>query len=236
MTKKEILFQLKKHGTQSNLDKMMHFGIESPKSFGVTAPVLRKLAKEIGTNHSLALSLWKTGYHEARVLASLIASPEQVTERLMEEWVHDFNSWALCDACCGELFDATPFAVQKAHEWSRRDEEYVKRAGFVLMAEMAVHRKEMPDSIFISFFPVIIRESTDRRNFVRKGVNWALRQVGKRNTRLHQKAMKVAQQLSKSSDSTARWIGIDAIKDLLSPSTKRKLARIKLTSEYKKVH
>lgn len=236
MKTQEILTVLKKHGRESNIKKMKHFGIESPKAFGVMAPVLRTLAKQIGTNHQLALSLWKTGYHEARVLASLIADVEHVTEALMEKWAADFNSWAVCDTCCGELFDATPFAVQKAHEWSKRNEEYVKRAGFVLMAEMAVHRTDLPDSVFTSFFPDIVREATDRRNFVRKAVNWALRQIGKRNIRLHAKAMRLATKLSKSNNSTARWIGSDAVKDLHSAPVRRKIARSTLRNKEEKVH
>lgn len=227
MTTNDVLSLLKKHGSRSAIGQMKHFGIESPKAFGVNAPTLRKLAKQIGTDHRLALSLWKTGYHEARVLASFIADPEKVTERLMEEWVNDFDSWAVCDACCGELFDYTPFAIDKALEWSKRKKEYVKRAGFVMMAELAVHRKELDDSLFSSFFPVIERESTDGRNFVKKAVNWALRQIGKRNPSLNKQAMKVAMKLSGQNDSTSRWIGTDAIKDLQSEPVRRKFARMK---------
>ncbi|MBI2427189.1 MAG: DNA alkylation repair protein [Ignavibacteriales bacterium] len=228
MTTSSVLQYLKKHGTRSNIEKMKYFGIESPKAFGVNAPTLRTLAKRIGTDHTLALSLWKTGYHEARILAALIADPQKVTERLMERWVNDFNSWAICDACCGELFDYTPFAIGKAYEWSTREKQYVKRAGFVMMAALSVHRKELDDNIFKKFFPVIERESIDRRNFVRKAVNWALRQIGKRNIRLHGEAMKIAVKLSKQKDSTARWIGTDAIKDLQSEPVRRKFARMKV--------
>lgn len=197
MTTKEVFLFLKNHGSQSNIEKMRHFGIESPKAFGVNAPALRKHAKEIGTDHTLALSLWKTGYHEARILASLIADPDKTTKTLMEMWVNDFNSWAVCDACCGELFCYTPLAVDKAYEWSTRKKEYVKRAGFVMMAVLAVHRKDLDDSIFRSFFPIIKREATDNRNFVKKAVNWALRQIGKRDKKLHKEAVTVARNLAK---------------------------------------
>lgn len=227
MTTESALLFLKKKGTKSNIETMKHFGIESPNAFGVNTPTLRKLAQQIGTDHRLALSLWKTGYHEARVLASLIADPENMTERLMERWVHDFDSWAICDACCAELFDDTPFAISKAFEWSTNKKEYVKRAGFVMMAALAVHRKELNDDVFKKFFPVIEHESNDGRNFVKKAVNWALRQIGKRNIRLHKEAMKVAQRLSQQEDSTARWIGADAVKDLYSEPVRRKFARMK---------
>ncbi|MEW5798435.1 MAG: DNA alkylation repair protein [Bacteroidota bacterium] len=227
MTTESVLLFLKRKGTKSNIETMKHFGIKSPNAFGVNTPTLRKLAQQIGTDHRLALSLWKAGYHEARVLASLIADPEKVTERLMEQWVRDFDSWAICDACCAELFDNTPFAISKAFEWSKNETEYVKRAGFVMMAALAVHRKELDDGVFKKFFPVIEHESNDGRNFVKKAVNWALRQIGKRNTRLHAEAMKVAVKLSKQEDSTARWIGADAIKDLQSDAVRRKFARMK---------
>ncbi len=227
MTTNDVLRFLQHHGTRSNIEKMVHFGIETPKAFGVNAPTLRKLAKQIGTDHRLALSLWTSGYHEARILASFIADPEKVTERLMERWVNDFDSWAICDACCGELFDHTPYAIGKAFEWSKREKEYVKRAGFVMMAELAVHRKELGDGVFKKFFSVIERESGDRRNFVKKAVNWALRQIGKRNHVLHSAALNVAVKLSIKDDPTTRWIGTDAIKDLQSEPVRRKFARMK---------
>lgn len=231
MTKETVLAYLMKHGTRSNVEGMKRFGIRSPKAFGVSAPVIRALAKRIGTEHALALSLWKTGYLEARILASLIADPEKMTGKSMEAWVRDFDSWAVCDTCCSELFVYTPFAGKKSHEWSRRRNEYVKRAGFVMMAALAVHRKELDDTVFTAFFPDIERASTDPRNFVRKGVNWALRQIGKRNIRLHATALKIAAALSERNDPTARWIGKDAVRDLLGQPVRRRFARMKERSK-----
>ncbi len=225
MTKQEILTYLKKHGSADVIAKMKHFGIESPKAFGNTAPQLRALKKQIGKNHKLALSLWKTKIYEARILAALIAEPEKVTEELMEQWAAEIDSWAACDTCCGELFCYTPFAIQKVFEWSLRSEEYVKRAGFVLIAALVIHRKEFEDNIFRSFFPLIIRESTDERNFVRKAVNWALRQIGKKNKTLHNESKKIAARLSRSKNSTARWIGGDAVKDLHTDAVLRRIKR-----------
>lgn len=225
MTQKEILSHLKKTGNSAVVKQMQHFGIESPKAFGNTAPQLRALQKQIGKNHKLALSLWKTKFYEARILAALIAEPEKATEELLELWVSEFDSWAVCDVCCGELLCYTPFAIQKAFEWSSRNEEYVKRAGFVLMAAFVIHRKEFSNKIFRSFFPVIVRESTDERNFVRKAVNWALRQIGKKNISLHTSALKIAKKLSSSKNSTARWIGKDAIKDLNSDAVQSRIKR-----------
>lgn len=225
MTTTEVLKYLKKNGSRKNIEGMKRFGIAAPKAFGGNAPAIRKCAKEIGTDHILAQKLWDTGYHEARIIAALIADPEKTTKKLMERWVSQCDNWAVCDACCGELFDYTPYAIAKAREWSSRKKEFVKRAGFVLMAELAVHNTELNDAVFISFFPLMIRESHDERNFVKKAVNWALRQIGKRNETLHPKALRIAKKLSESPDPTARWIGRDAIKDLHSASVKRKFKR-----------
>jgi 3-methyladenine DNA glycosylase AlkD len=160
---------------------MARFGIQTSKALGISIPQLRDIAKRLRTNHELAQKLWKTGLHEARILASMIDDPEKVSEEQMERWAADFDSWDVVDSCCGNLFDETEFAIRKAHEWSKRKEEYIKRAGFVLMAEMAVHDKKASDKTFLDFLPVIVRESSDERNFVKKAVNWALRQIGKRN-------------------------------------------------------
>ena len=231
MTVIEVLDYLRKKGSRKNVEGMKRFGIVAPNAFGVNAPAIRKLAKQIGTDHSLAQHLWKTGYHEARIIAALIADPEKTNQRLMEHWVNDFDNWAVCDTCCGELFDSTPFAIAKAKEWCSRRKEFVKRAGFVMVAALAVHDKALTDNVFTSFFPLIQRESNDDRNFVRKAVNWALRQIGKRNSSLHSRALKIAETLSSSPDRTARWIGKDAVRDLTSRSTQRRLQRRKIQSE-----
>lgn len=227
MTAAEILLYLKKHGSSAAVDRMKYFGIASPKAFGVPAPVLRKLAKEMGTDQPLALNLWKSGYHEARIVAACIADPDRMTQQHMDRWASDFDSWAVCDACCAELFCYTPFAIPTIRRWTKHKKEFVKRAGFVLMATLAVHRKELSDDVFRSFFPMIILESHDERNFVRKAVNWALRQIGKKNPALNTEAVRIARQLSAGKTAAARWIGNDALKDLGSEATKRKFARMK---------
>jgi 3-methyladenine DNA glycosylase AlkD len=227
MNTNDVLTYLRRHGSSTVIEQMKRFGITDPKAFGTGTPVLRRLQKTIGTDHALALSLWKKGYYEARIVAAFIADPNLMTEATMESWTSEFDSWAVCDACCAEVFCDTPFAVRKAKEWTRRKEEYVKRAGFVLMATLAVHRKEIDDDIFRTFFPLIVRHATDERNFVRKGVNWALRQIGKKNPALNNAALTVANALSRHTDPTARWIGTDALKDLQSESTHRKFARMK---------
>jgi 3-methyladenine DNA glycosylase AlkD len=196
---------------------MARFGINPDRALGVRIPDLRRLAKEIGTDHRLALALWRTKVHEARILASMLDDPAAVTEDQMDSWASDFDSWDLCDQCCGNLFDRTPLAYRKAVEWAGRDEEFVKRAGFALMAWAAVHDKTADDRIFLEFLPVIEREAGDDRNFVKKAVNWSLRQIGKRNRRLHRSAVAVATRLGKRDDSrTARWIGTDALRELAS--------------------
>ena len=227
MTTRDVLSYLKKHGSPRVIEQMKHFGIESPKAFGNTAPDLRLLQKKIGTDHDLALLLWKSGYYEAKIVAALIADPDRMTGRMMDSWAKEFDSWAVCDTCCVELFCYTVHAVPKIFRWSTHSDEFVKRAGFVRIPALAIHRKELDDDIFRSFFPLIVRESTDKRNFVRKGVNWALRAIGKKNPALHTEALSIARQLSRQSNATARWIGTDAIKDLQSESTRRRFTRMK---------
>ncbi|MDH3944308.1 MAG: DNA alkylation repair protein, partial [Anaerolineae bacterium] len=180
-----ILAKLKQMGNPEDAEGMARFGINTEKAYGIRIPALRKLGKEIGRDHELALGLWETGMHEARILASMVDDPEQVTEAQMDAWAGDFNSWDLCDQCCGNLFDKTPFAYDKAVEWSGREEEFVKRAGFAMMAWLAVHNKKTEDGLFEVFLPIIVREAPDERNYVKKAVNWALRQIGKRNLALN---------------------------------------------------
>jgi 3-methyladenine DNA glycosylase AlkD len=223
MTSKEILNELKALSNEQNRKGMTRFGINTKKAFGIPIPHLRNLAKHSGRDHRLALQLWKSGYHEARILASMIDEPSFVTAKQMDTWVKDFNSWDLCDQCCGNLFDKTTFAYRKAIEWSENDEEFIKRAGFSMMAALAVHNKQAEDSMFLSFFPLIKRESTDDRNFVRKAVNWALRQIGKRSIELNKKAIKAAIEISKNSSKTAKWISSDALKELRSASVQNRL-------------
>ncbi|MCL4531391.1 MAG: DNA alkylation repair protein [Chloroflexi bacterium] len=205
---------LKSLADPHNVDGMARFGISPKNTLGVSIPTLRGIAKSHQRNHALALELWDSRIHEARILASFVDDPKFVTEAQMESWANVFDSWDVCDQVCSNLFDKTKFAYQKADEWSRRSEEFVKRAGFVLMASLAVHDKTSNDETFEKWFPLIIREAGDERNFVRKAVNWALRQIGKRNGRLCAKAIKVARELSKSESKSARWIGKDALREL----------------------
>ena len=193
---------------------MKRFGIDNEHALGIPLPELRKIAKKIKTDHTLALALWKINIHEAKLLASLIADPKQFTEQQADEWVHDFTSWDICDQVCGNLLDRTSFALSKAFEYSTGDKEFVKRAGFVLMAEFAVHNKKAPDNAFLGFFPIIEREAWDGRNFVKKAVNWALRQIGKRNPALRIHAIETAQRILLQNTKSARWIATDALNEL----------------------
>jgi len=202
---------------------MARFGVQSSNSFGVSVPTLRTLASEVGRNHTLALKLWETGLHDARLLATMIDDPRQVTVDQMDKWVGDLDSWDVVDGSCGNLFDKTPFAVAKAKEWCKRDEEFVKRAGFVLMAELAVHDKNAKDQVFLDFLPLIVGGASDKRNFVKKAVNWSLRQIGKRNLKLNKAAASTALKIRKIESGSAKWIASDALRELKSPQVLKRL-------------
>lgn len=204
---------------------MTRFGISPKDALGVSVPTLRIIARKLGRDHALAIGLWSSGIHEARILASMIDEPAKVTEAQMDNWVRDFDSWDICDQCCGNLFDKTPYALVKAVEWSRKEEEFVKRAGYVLMAELAVHDKESEDSVFLRFFGEIERGATDKRNFVKKAVNWALRQIGKRNRRLNGETIKLATRIQKMNSPSAKWIASDALRELKSEAVQKKIRR-----------
>lgn len=200
-----------------------------------STPLLRALAKHIGTNQPLAEEIWRSGVHDARVLAALIGDPQQITEAVMERWVLDLDSWDMCDACACCLFDKTPMAWSKALAWSRREEEFVKRAGFATMAALAVHDKQAADAKFKPFLRAIVREAQDDRHFVKKSVNWALRQIGKRNLTLNREAIAVARQLRSFESRSARWIAADALRELEGDAVQRRLlARGALSSRSSK--
>ncbi len=220
-----VVAGLRKLSNPENVKGMARFGISARNTLGVPIPALRERAKEIGVDHRLALGLWDTGIHEARLLAGFIDDPLLVTEAQMEKWAADFDSWDICDQVCSNLFDRTPFAVKKASEWSKREEEFVKRASFVLMAAMAVHDKAADDKLFVSFLRIIERESTDDRNFVRKAVNWALRQIGKRNLKMNKAAIGSAKKIGKRESKAARWIASDALKELTGEGVARMPSR-----------
>jgi 3-methyladenine DNA glycosylase AlkD len=205
---------------------MARYGINPERTFGVSIPNLRKIAREAGKNHALAQMLWDSGIHEARILASMIAVPDELTDDQMESWVKDFDSWDVCDQCCNNLFRKTRIAHQKAMEWSARKEEFVKRAGFTLMACLAVHDKIAPDEVFLQYLPVIEREPSDNRNYVKKAVNWALRQIGKRNPLLNKAAIQTAEQIAQMDSKSAKWVAADALRELTGEAVHKKLGII----------
>jgi 3-methyladenine DNA glycosylase AlkD len=221
----DILNLLHSLANPDNVAGMARFGINPHHTLGVSIPSLRKMAREQGKDHDLALALWQCEIHEARLLASMVEDARQVSEAQMENWVKDFDSWDICDQVCGNLFDRTPFAYGKAQEWSARSEEFVKRAGFVLMASLAVHDKKASNAAFEPFFPILIREACDERNFVKKAVNWALRGLGKRNRSLNQTAIQTARKIQGLDCKAARWIAADALRELTSEKIQSKLKK-----------
>jgi 3-methyladenine DNA glycosylase AlkD len=218
----QVMKKLKSLKNPKNVEGMARFGINPDKNYGINVTTLRKIAKEIGKDHELALQLWDSGIHDARMLAAHIDEADKVTEEQMEEWAHDFNSWDVCDNACGHLFDKTKYCYKKAFEWTKRDEEFVKRAGFAIMAWAAVHDKKSDDEVFEDFLEEIKREPTDNRNYVKKAVNWALRNIGKRNLKLNKKAIKIAEEIKKIDSKSARWIASDAIRELTSDKIKKR--------------
>ena len=219
----EILERLKSLSNPEAVLGMTRFGINPENAYGISIPNLRKMAKQIDRDHALAEQLWSSGIHEARILACMIDDPNMVTEAQLERWVKGFDSWDVCDQCCSNLFDKTEFAYRKAIEWSERGEEFVKRAGFVLMATLSVHDKKADAGRFEQFFPIIKREATDGRNFVKKAVNWALRQIGKRNRTLNKIAIEVANEIRQIDSKAARWISDDVLRELTSDKVQRRL-------------
>jgi len=218
--------ELRKYKNPANVKGMARFGINSKNTLGVSMPILRTIAKKIGKNHKLAIALWKTGIHEARILAGIIDDPKRVTEAQMDAWIQDFDSWDVCDQVSMNVFDKTPYAYIKAKEWTSHNLEFERRAGFALMAALAVHDKKAKDGDFIQFFPLIEKYADDGRNFVKKAVNWALRQIGKRNPTLCKRALLVAEKLKQSENKSAKWIGSDAHREL----TQKKFSVKKVTA------
>ncbi|OHE55575.1 MAG: DNA alkylation repair protein [Thaumarchaeota archaeon RBG_16_49_8] len=223
----EVLRRLRALSNTGNVEGMKRVGISANNTYGVTVPDLRTMAKTIGKDHLLAQQLWDSQIHEARILAGMVDEPKMVTEEQMEKWVKDFDSWDVCDQCCSNLFDKTKFPYQKAVEWSSsngRSEEFVKRAGFVLMACLAVHDKKTGDSEFLKFLPIIKSGATDDRNYVKKAVNWALRQIGKRNISLNEAAINTAKEIQATMNSkAAKWVASDALRELTSKNIQKKL-------------
>jgi 3-methyladenine DNA glycosylase AlkD len=219
----DVLKKLQSLADPAAVEGMARFGINPENTYGVSVPALRRMAKEIGRDHILAQRLWASGIHEARLLAGLVDEPAAVTEAQMEAWAKDFDSWDIVDGSCANLFEKTPFAYQKAVAWAGRDEEYIKRAGFVLMARLAVGSKKADDRTLETFLPYIERESVDARNFVKKAVSWALRQIGKRNPALNIKAIGTARRIAQQDSASARWIAADALRELTGPAVQQRL-------------
>lgn len=213
MTVDELMEGLRARARPARLAGLRRVAAGNATALGVSVPDIRALAKLAGRDHQLALALWNTGVHEARQLAAMVDDPALVSEAQMEEWAADFDSWDLCDCVC-TLFERTPFAWPKAYEWAERDEEFVKRAGFVLVAYAAVHDKALEDERFLDYLPIIRRHAGDSRNFVKKAVNWALRQIGKRNERLRVAAIECAREIREDGTSSGRWIASDALREL----------------------
>ncbi len=225
MTVEDILDRLRSQSNPDNVAGMSRYGINPDGALGIPIPVLRRLAREIGVDHSLALALYDTGVHEATILAAMIDDPLQVTERQMEKWARAFDSWDVCDQVCNNLFCRTPLALRKVYEWTQRNEIFVKRAGFVLIAQLAVHDKRLDNRTFRGYLAIIERESSDARNFVTKAVNWALRQVGKRNPALNKAAVKTAKRIKASDARCARWIASVALRELRSDKVLERLKK-----------
>ncbi len=224
MTSNEILKKLKSLAKPKNVKGMARFGINTEKALGVPVPFLRDLAKKTGKNHKIAQDLWNSGIHEARILASMIDDFNLVAEKQMEKWVKDFNSWDVCDQVCMNLFNKTPFAIKKTVQWSKSSQEFVKRAGFAMMACLAVHGKELKNEQFVKLLYFIKKEAKDERNFVKKAVNWALRQTGKRNKKLNREAIKTAKEIRKMDSKSAKWIASNALKELQSEAVQKRLS------------
>ncbi len=217
-----IIEELKSHGSEKNRAGMARFGIETEKAFGVSMPLIRQIGKAHKNDHELALVLWDTGYHEARILAAVIDDPAKVTPQQMDRWMTGFNSWDLCDQSC-TLFDKTAHAVPKIKEWVKLESEFQRRAGFALLASLAWHSKNEPDETFLELLPLIEAGSDDERNFVKKAVNWALREIGKRNKTLNKAALETAYRIKERGTKAARWIAADAIRELEDEQTRHRL-------------
>jgi len=210
----EVLEKLRVRARPDQLEGMARYGMTPDRRLGVAVPDVRKIAKEVGHDHALALELWRTGIPEAQMVAALVDDPAQLTEPQMEEWVKDIHSWDVCDQVCMNLFEKSPLAWKKIRDWSEREEEFVKRCAYALIACLAWHGKGVTDEQFIAVLPVIVHGATDGRNFVKKAVNWALRNIGKRNANLRRAALETAREIQRMDSKTARWVAADAIREL----------------------
>lgn len=221
----DVLKKLKEKANPDNVKGMARYGMTAEKRLGVSVPDMRMLAKEMGKSYELALELWKTGIPEAKIVAAMVAEPEKLTEERMEDWVKEIDSWDVCDQVCMNLFEKNPLAWKKIFDWSEREEEFVKRTAFSLIACLAWHDKKAEDSKFIELLPLIKREATDERNYVKKAVNWALRNIGKRNPNLNKIAIDAAKEIQEIDSKTARWVASNAIKELESDAVQKRFKK-----------
>jgi 3-methyladenine DNA glycosylase AlkD len=221
----EVMQWLERQGTKRTVEGMARYGITAERAFGVPMGMLLSLRKRLGQDHTLSLALWETGWYEARLLAALVGDPDRVTRRQMNAWAAGFENWADCDTVCFKLFDRTPFAWEKARQWAKSPREFVKRGGFALMACLALHDKAAPDKSFLALLPLIEKGARDERNFVKKGVSWALRAIGQRNLALNTAALATARCLSLAEEAACRWVGKDALRELAGPKVRARLAR-----------
>jgi len=222
---KDVLDKLQSKAQPEHLKGVAKYGMTVEQRLGVSVPDMRKLAKEIGKDYKLALDLWRTGIAEARIVAAMVGDPDKLTEEQMDDWVKGINSWDVCDQVCMNLFEKNHLAWKKIVDWSEREEEFVKRTAFSLIACLAWHDKKASDEKFIELFPVIIRGATDERNFVKKAVNWALRNIGKRNLNLNEAAINAAREIQQLDSKAARWVASDAIRELESDAIQSRLRR-----------
>lgn len=225
MNKNEVLRWLEKKGSRRYKEGLTRYGIVAPKAFGVPVGTMLKFAKQHGKDHVLAGELWKSGWYEARMLAAMLDDPKQVTRKQMNAWAAEFDNWGICDTVCWHLFDYTPFAWEKARQWSSSPREFVKRAAFAMMAGQAGHNKSATDARLLALLPLIEKGARDERNFVKKGVSWALRRIGRRSPALHAAAIALAKRLDESDEPSCRWVGKDALRDLSRAMVRTKLAR-----------
>jgi 3-methyladenine DNA glycosylase AlkD len=222
---KDVLDKLQSKAQPEQLEGMAKYGMTVEQRLGVSVPDMRKLAKEIGRDHKLALDLWRTGIAEARILAAMVGDSDKLTEEQMEDWVKGINSWDVCDQVCMNLFEKNQLAWRKIVDWSEREEEFVKRTAFSMIACLAWHDKKASDEKFIELLPVIIRGATDERNFVKKAVNWALRNIGKRNLNLNEAAINAAKEIKRLDSKSARWVASDTLRELESAAIQSRLRR-----------
>jgi 3-methyladenine DNA glycosylase AlkD len=221
-----VIAALKRLSSKATREAMPRFGLPRDNALGVSVGKMRKLAKEVGRNHELAEALWQTAIYEGQMMAAFIDDPAMVTAAQMDRWCRDFNNWGIVDTVCFKLFDLTPHAWKKVEQWSKRKGEFQKRAAFALVASLGIHDKKAPNERFISCLPLIEKAATDERNFVKKGVSWALRVIGRRNVELNEVCTELAKRLADSSNATARWVGKDALREFSGAVVQRKMSRL----------